>query len=226
MMLARRTGRVVGGLLLLQLVGLFAGFVLLAPAVTTEYLAAAAGLENSVRAAALFLLASVICALLLSIAAFPIFRDNNRGAAFWFIAISVVWLVMQAVDSAHFLSMMSLSKRFAEGGGANADLYSLLAVQVRSTRTWIHYTTLLFIDAWLATLYGSIFAFRLVPRVIGALALLTVIFHAIGLPLAMLIGYPLILNFAYGLPVSYILVGVWLLIKGFSEQNQVPLNGE
>src|SRR5262249_4513091 len=134
----------------------------------------------------------------------------SRSFALWFVAISVVWLILQSTDNAHILSMLSMSKRFAEGGIANADLYSLVAEQVRSTRIWIHYTTLFVIDVWLGSLYGALFAFRFVPRALSALALLTIAFHFIGLPLAMFVGYPQIISFAYGLVVSYIVVGAWL----------------
>jgi hypothetical protein len=212
----RRTGRVVGGLLLLQFIGLFVGFVLIAPAITTDYLNRAANMENSMRAGALVLFASFTVGIALAIAAFPVFRGYSQPVAIWFLVVGVVVLILQAIDNANFLSMLSLSKRFAENAGENTDVYYILAAQVRSTRVWVHYTTLFAIDAWLGTLYFSLFKFRLIPRVLSALAMITVALHAIGLPLAMFIGYPLILNFAYGLPLSYALIGIWLVVKGFS----------
>jgi hypothetical protein len=215
----RRTGRAVGVLLLLQFVGLFVGFVLIAPGVTTEYLSVAAGTEDSLRIGALILLASFTVGLALAIAAFPVFRRYSPPVAFWFLAVSVVVLVLQMMDNAHFLSMLSLSKRFAESAEANADLYNVLAAQVRSTRVWGHYTTLLAIDAWLGTLYYCLFAYRLIPRFLSALALLSVALHAIGLPIAMFVGYPLSSNLAYALPVGYAVIGIWLVVKGFSENS-------
>ena len=213
----KRVGRTVGGLLLLQFAGLLVGFMLLAPAVTSEYLGVAAGMETAVRGGTIILLITVVSSLLISVAAFPFFRAQNQTFAICFVALSVIWIVLQALDNAQILSMLSLSKRFADAGaGANSDLYNILAAHARSTRVWGHYTTLLAIDVWLASLYGALLAYRLVPWLVVAIALLTVALHAIGLPLAMFIGYPLIVNLAYGLPVSYLLVGGWLSARGFS----------
>jgi len=213
-------GRVIGGLFFAQFVCLMVGFILLMPAVGTDYLDVAAGMEGTVRTAVIFLLAAAAVTLGLAFAAFPVFREYSLRAALWMIAISAVWLVMQSVDNIHILSMLSLSKRYAENTALNPDVFTLLAASTRSTRLFAHYTELLMMDVWFLSLYGALFAFRLVPRGLAALALLGVMVHVIGLPLAMFVGYPIILNLAYGNLVGYVLIVGWLIAKGFPEQDQ------
>ena len=210
-------GRIVGSLVLLQLAGLTVPFIILMPGVTTDYLNVAAGMSATIKTAVFLLLANAVITLAISIAAFPLIREYSVRAAVLFVAASVVWMVMQSVDNAHILSMLSLSRRYAESGGANVDLYNFLGPQVRSTRIWIHYTELLVIDAWFACFYGILFRYRFVPRLIAAFGLLAVALHLIAIPLPMFIGYPSTQPLGAILAVSHVLVAGWLIVKGLPE---------
>jgi len=211
------TGRWIGGLLLAQMVGLTVAFATLQPGVATDYLGRAAGMAPTIRTAVILLFVNAAITLAIAIVAFPVFREYSLRTAIGLLAISTVWVVMQSVDNAHILSMLSLSERYTDAAGANADLYNLLGAQVRSTRVFVHYATLLVIDLWFGLFYGALFMFRLVPRVLGGLGLLAVALHLIGIPLSVFIGYPTILPLAYGLGISYLLFGGWLVLKGFPE---------
>jgi Domain of unknown function (DUF4386) len=216
---SKTTGRVIGAWLFAQFIGLLVGFVLLMPAVGTDYLTVDSGMESAMRAGVIFLLASAAITLGLAFAAFPVFRAHSERTALWLLAISAVWLVIQSVDNVYLLSMMSLGKRYAQDPAANADVYNSLAAGLRSTRLFAHYTELLVMDVWFVSLYGALFAFRLVPRALGAVAVLAVAVHIVGLPLATFIGYPVVLNLAYGNLVAYVLIIGWLLARGFPESS-------
>jgi Domain of unknown function (DUF4386) len=213
----KNIGRLIGALLVVQFVGLLVGFILLLPAIGTDYLNVAAGVEASTRTAVILLLATGVVTLLLALATFPVFREYSERTALWFLAISAIWLVMQAVDSIHILSMLSLSKRFAENASVNSEAYNLLAASVRSTRVFAHYTELLMMDVWFISLYVALFAFRLVPRLLAVFSVLGVVVHSIGIPLPMFVGYPIISNLAYGNLVGYALIGIWMIVRGFPE---------
>ena len=74
---AKSVGRVIGVLLLMLFLGLMAGFVLLAPAVTKDYLNLAATMSGTIRIAAMVLLADGAIALAIAVAAYPIFREHG-----------------------------------------------------------------------------------------------------------------------------------------------------
>ena len=112
--------------------------------------------------------------------------------------------------------MLSLSRRFAENAGANADLYNLLAAQTRATRMWVHYTELLVFDVWFALFYGILLRFSLVPRLISGIGLLAVALHLVAIPLPMFIGYQAVQPLGASLSVSHLLVSGWLIAKRFS----------
>ena len=92
---AKRSGRVVGMLLLVQLVGLILPFILLLPITTDGFLESAAGLEGQIRVAVLLLFANGALTMAISIAAFPIMREHGSRMALWLPAVSVLWFAMQ-----------------------------------------------------------------------------------------------------------------------------------
>lgn len=207
------TRRLVGLLVLVQLAGLIIPFVILMPGVTMDYLSIASGMSATIKTAVFLLFANAAVTLGISVAAFPLIREYSIRAAILFVVVSTVWFVMQAVDNAHILSMLSLSHRFAESGGANADLYNMLGAHVRSTRVWIHYTELFVIDAWFACFYGILLKYKFAPRLIGAFGLLAVALHLVAIPLPMFIGYPSTQPLGAILAVSHLLVAGWLVKK-------------
>lgn len=213
------TGRLVGALVLLQLAGLIVPFVLLDPTVKTNYLSVSPALAGTIKTAVFLLFANTAVTLAISLVAFPELRRYSERAPLLLFALSVVWVVMQSVDNAHILSMLSLSVRNADAPTTNADMLNMLAAQVRSTRIWIHYTELLVIDVWMMVFYGTLFLFRLLPRSIGTIGFLAIAIHLFAIPLAMFIGYP---NGGYlgaSLAVSHLLIGGWLIAKGFPQPN-------
>jgi hypothetical protein len=219
MMTNKRAGRVVGVLLLAQVVVLMVSFRSTMPVLTNDYLNLAAPAEGAVRIAVMLLLVGAAIGLAMSIAAFSAIRRHSVAAAIWLVAVGSAWFVLQAVDNAHIMSMLSLSQRSAEGVGANADLYSILGAQARSVRVFVHYGVLLTIDVWFGLFYGALFAFRLVPRWLAALGVSAVVLHVIGIPLSAFIGYPIVWSLAYPFALAYLVFGGWLGVKGFAHES-------
>lgn len=218
----RTTGRVIGILLLAHLVGMTAAFAPMMQGIGADFLTKAAAMEAMLRFTVMLLFVNGGIALAMSIIAFPVIREHSVKAGIAVVAVGAAWLVMQSVDNAHIMSMLSMSKRYAESAGANADLYSLVAASLRSTRGFVHYGVLLTIDAWFGLFYGSLFMFRLVPRWLGVIGLVAVALHTIGISLSAFIGYGIMWPLAYGFAVAYLAFGGWLVARGFPEAELKP----
>jgi hypothetical protein len=216
-----RIGRLTGILVFVQLALLIVPYVILMPGVTTDYLTVAAGMSATIKSAVFLLFGTATVTLAIAIITYPVFREYSQRWTLWLVAISVVWFVMQCLDNANILSMLSLSRRFVENAGANADLYNLIAAQTRSTRMWVHYTELLVFDVWFALFYGILLRFKLLPRWISIVGLLAVALHLVAIPLPMFIGYQAMPPLGASLAVSHLLVCGWLLAKGFPETRQI-----
>ena len=212
----KSAGRTIGILLLVQMVGMTVAFASMLSGTSSEFLSKAAGMDATFRVGILLLFITSGITVAMSVIAFPVLREYGVRTAIALVVAGTLWAAVQAIDNAHLMSMLSLSHRYTEAGGANADVYNMLAASTFSTRRSIHYTELLIVDIWFVLFYGALFAFRLVPRWLGALGLLAAALHIFGLPLAMFAGYPLMTPLAYGLGLSYLVFGVWLIVKGFA----------
>jgi hypothetical protein len=215
---AKSTGRHIGLLLFVQLVVLTVGFILLIPITTPDFLEHAAGASTQIRTAMFFLFASGVVTIAIAIAGFPVFREQSYGTALWFLAFSIIWFAMQAVDNIHILSVLSLSQLYTQGVTSNAEFIGALATAARSTRVWAHYTQLLVIDTWFLLFYGMLFRFALVPRALAGFGLIMVVVHAAAIPLPMFVGYGRVMVLAYSLMLSYLAVGSWLTVRGFDDR--------
>src|SRR3954468_19533183 len=106
-----RIGRLTGILVFVQLALLIVPYVILMPGVTTEYLTAAAGMSATIKTAVFLLFGTAAVTLAIAIITYPVFREYSQRWTLWLVAISVVWFVMQCLDNANILSMLSLSRR-------------------------------------------------------------------------------------------------------------------
>ncbi len=221
---AKNIGRTVGILLLAQLAaGLMLPFILMRPllAGAPGFLTTAA--ENSFQIRAAVLVAFVGSALTvgLGITAFPVFRRYGGAAALCFLCACVISCALDTVHGATAMSMLSLSREYVNSGGADAGLYQLVGAAVASARRWAHAAQLAAIGAWIFVFYASLWRFRLVPRGLAALGLLGIMLQFTGVTLMMILGYPVIGAMAMPLLPIQITAAVWLMIRGFKEDNYV-----
>lgn len=216
----KSVGRLVGILLLAQMVMMAAGFIVLKPGIGTDYLEAAGLVEGRVRVAVLLLMAASAVALMISVAAYSVIREHCRRLAVALVAVSVIWVVMQLIDNVFVMSMLGLSKKFLASAGANAEIFNVVGAELRLSRSAAHYTTLLAVDAWFAVFFATLFRFRMVPRVIAGIGLVTIAAHIVGIPMSHFIGFPVFMPVGYGIAASYLLVGGWLVARGFPAGSQ------
>ena len=212
---SKRTGRMIGVLLLLQLVGLMVGFILLDALRTTEYLTSAAGDSARIKAGVIVLLANGALTIGISIKAWQFFREHSPQMGIWLILLSVIMLVMQAVDSVHIMSMIAMSQEQANG---MAGITDALAASVRFPRRYAHYLELFAIDFWLMMFYAILFRFALVSRIVVGFSLVTVLLQFFSVPVPGFLGYPLSPNLAIPLAFGLFATAVWSIARGFTHR--------
>ena len=210
-------GRLVGVLLLAHLAGgLIVPFIMLHPLVTPPgFLVSAAGVAAQVRAAVLLFFVGSAMAIAVASAGWRVFQQYNSAMALWLLALAVAAFALQAVDSGHILSMVTLSQEYASAGPAKAELYEGLAVVVGATRKWSHYAALLTVGCWILLFTTLLFRFRLVPRWIAAFGIIGAVLQIAGVSLRGMLGLAPETRLAMPLAPAYILLAVWLMVKGF-----------
>lgn len=208
-------GRMVGLLLLAQLAGLIVPFVMLKPLASADFLETAAASASQVKVAIALLFLTGTLTVAVSLALWPLLRQHSEVAGLLLLAAGVVVFTLQAVDNAHLLSMMSLSQQYA-GDGSQGSLLDATAAAVRSTRRWVHYTTLFSIDLWIMTLYGLLYSFALVPRGLAFVGAATVVLHFSGIVLPFYLGLPAVVPLGMTMAAGHLALVCWLMTKGFS----------
>ncbi len=213
---AKRTGRIIGVMLLLQLVGFIVPFALLHPLMSADYYSTAADYSFQIKAAVLLFFANGALTIGIAIKAWPIFRRYSEQMAIWLIVLSVIMFVLQAVDNVHIMSMLSLSQQYVENGAAT-ETFGALATMVRITRRWAHYPELFAIDFWIMMFQVTVLRFALVPRLLAAFSLLTMVVHFCAIPLPGFLGYATNTNFGAAMALGLLAMSVWLMVKGFAD---------
>jgi Domain of unknown function (DUF4386) len=223
---AKSVGRIVGVLLLVQLAGLIVPFVMLHPITrgSQVWLANAAASSFQIKTAVFLLFANTALTIGIAVAAWSVVRRHSVQMALWLVALAVIMFTLQAVDNAHVLSMVSLSRQFAEAGGQD-EIFQTLAAVAGSTRRWVHYAELLAIDAWMFVLYSVLFRYQLVPRGVAAFALLTVVLHVTGITLPLWLGYRSVTILGASMALGHTVLAVWLMARGFQERPFVTGSG-
>jgi hypothetical protein len=215
-------GRLVGALMLAHLVcALIVPFVMLLPLINPPgFLISATGVATQIRAAVLLFFVGNAMAIAVASVGWRVFRQYSSPMALSLLALAGAAFSLQAVDNGHILAMLSLSQQYANADASKADLFQGLALVVGAARKWSHYTFLLTVGCWMLLLFALLFRFRLVPRAIAGLAMLCVFLQMTGVSLRGLFGYAPETRLAMPLAPAYILVAVWLIVKGFDERSR------
>lgn len=218
------TGRIIGLLVLIHLLtGLVPPYIMLRPLTTPlSFNANTTANAFQVRLSVMLLFVGGAVTVGVAVAAFPVLRQYSYAIALWILALAIANFSLQCVENAAWMSMFTLSQNYAKAVPADVGVYNLIGAAVRSAWKWVHYTHLLIMVSWMFMLFVALWRSALVPRVLAGLGLLTTLMQITGITLPQFIPYPSPIPIAMGLPLGfvYLALSVWLMVKGFSEQQK------
>jgi hypothetical protein len=211
-----RAGRILGALILAQMVGGYlVNFVLTAPLFGAPgFLVNAAAHPRRLGLSVLVGLALGAVSVAIAITAFPVFRQHSQALALWLVALAaVVSLALAAVENMNVMSMLSLSQAYAKAGAAAREQFQTLRVVVAAARNWAHFVGLIVGGGTLFVLYAVLYRFALIPRALAAFGLVAVLLQmtAVAMPL---FGHDVVFPMLAPLGVSQLALTLRLLIKG------------
>ena len=210
----KTAGRVIAIIMIAQApIAPIVNFVLVRPVTAAPgFLINAATHATQMRLAAMLWLLTGALAIGIAAVAVSVFRRFSDPMATWLLSVSIAGLVTTIAEAVSFLTMLSVSQHYAEGGGS-LDTYQALARSVSAARGWIHYSNLLLGAASAAVLHIGLFRFSLVPRLLSGFGVLAATLGGIGM-IRPMIGYSLILQLLTPLGIAQMALLVWLLVKG------------
>ncbi|MHB8911610.1 MAG: DUF4386 domain-containing protein [Lysobacter sp.] len=224
---AKRVGRIIGMLLLVQLAtGLIVPYVFLLPLTTPPagFLETAAGMAAQVRLNVFLLFVGGAVSVGISVAAWPVVRERSYRLGLWLLVLAVVNFTLQIVENAHWLTLLSVSQAYAEAGAADAGHFQSIGIAVRSAFKWTHYSHIFVVVAWLFTLYCLLFRCAMVPGALAAIGMVASVLHFTGITLPAFAGYRMPFPELFGMPLGLanLVLAAWLMTKGFKEPYATP----
>lgn len=216
---AIRAGRIIGVLIILQMIGApIVNFVLEAPLFDPPgFLVNAASHARQIGLAAV--LGLIIEALWVSraITAFPVFYQRSRTMALWFVALAGVVLAVAVVENAAVMSMVSVSEAYAKASTAGREHLEMVRVVVASARNWPHYLGRIFGGVTIFVLYAVLYRFALVPRALAGFGLIAALLEVTGVAMPFF-GHGVVFPLLAPLGLCQLILAVWLITKGFRGQ--------
>jgi hypothetical protein len=211
-----KMGRIIGTLLLLQVaMGILLNFVFTAPLFGEPgFLINAAPHAMQIGQSVLIGLAMGLVSLFVSCLLYPIFKRHTPSLALFYFALSCSGFALTVAENISMMSMLSLSKAYAETGGAQEALYQGLRIVVKETRNWTHYLSLLVSGATLFTFYLATLRGTLIPRLLSYIGLLAVCSQIVSISMPVL-GGEVDFRLIAPLGICQIVLALWLLVKGF-----------
>lgn len=215
---AATTGRIVGALMLLQMVGGVTGnFVLTAPVFAEPgFLVNAAGHSTAVSLAALTGLATSALSLAVAIIAGRVIRLRGEAWAAWLVALATANLALAAIEQVTLLSMLSLSQAFVSAAAPDEALFQALRGVVAAARNWTHYIHLLIGGSVLVVLFGALWRLSLLPRVLAGAGVVATLLQMATLALP-IFGYRVLFPLLAPLGLVMLASAAWLVWRGFRE---------
>lgn len=211
-----KTGRIVGVLLLLQVaLAILVNFVFTAPLFGEPgFLINAAPHANQIAQSVVIGLVMGLLGLAIASLLYPIFKQHSPSLALFYFALCTAGFALTVVENTKIMSMLSLSQAYAQAGAGQEALYQGLRIVVKDARNWTHFIGLLVSGVTVFTFYLTTLRFNLIPKVLAAFGLLAALSQltAIGMPL---FGHEVDFRLIAPLGICEILLGVWLIVKGF-----------
>jgi hypothetical protein len=212
----RRAGRIIGVLIIIQMVGGgLVNFALEAPLFGTPgFLLNAASHSQQLGLAVLLGLVTEALWVGIAITAFPVFVRRTRTMALWFIALAAVTLALAVVENTAVMIMVSLSEAYTKASAAEREQLQVVKIVAASARNWAHYMARIIDGSAIFVFYVVLYRFALVPRGLAGFGVIavTLMVTAVALPL---FGYGVVFPMLAPLGLSQLILAVWLIAKGF-----------
>ncbi len=184
---ASAAGRIVGVLILAQMIGgVLVNFVLTAQRFGSRgFLVNAAPHSPQIAVSVLLGLALGALSIGIAITAFPVFRQYTHSLSLWFVVLAAVSLATAAIEQINVVSKLFLSDAYTKANAAEREPFQALRIVVSSARNAWHYISLLMGGSTLLVLYTVLLRFALVPRLLAGFGLLAVLLQlvAVAMPL-------------------------------------------
>jgi hypothetical protein len=213
----RKTGLIVGVLILTALVSSMLSGVFSESIDDPDYLTAVSANEKQVLTGVLFMVTLTASVVSIPIMMFPILKKHNERLAFIYVGARIFEGFFDIVIAFSHLLLLTLSREFAAVVSPTASKFQTSGVLLHAVYDWSSVLENFPYCLGALIFYYLLYRSKLIPRWLSgwgflgaALFLATVPFRMFDLlpPLAIVLAVPIILN--------ELVLAIWLIVKGFN----------
>ena len=222
----KRTARLVGVLFLTAMAASLLGAGLVESSITApDFLAAAAANKTQLTVGLLLELANALAVVAIGFLMLPVLRLHNENMAHGYLGFRTIEAVFCSAIVIGPLSLLILSQSDLQAGvlgAASVDAVAALAMAGRASIASLLIPIFFCMGALL--LYSAAYQARFLPRFLSVWGLIAValvltlnlvsLFFEFDLSVTMIFALPIILN--------EIVMGIWLIVKGFNPMVSAP----
>jgi hypothetical protein len=208
-------GRIVGGLVLVQMAGGFVvNFVLEAPLIGSPgFLVAASSHAGQIALAAVLGLALGALAVGIAVTIYPHARSHAPALSLWLLIFAAACLAAAVSEQISVMSMVSVSEAFAKAPATEQGGFLILRISAAATRNWSHYIGLSIAGLTILVQYATLYRGALVPRALAAFGMAAALLQIIAV-LMPLFGHNVVFLLLAPLGVSQLVLALWLMVRG------------
>jgi len=220
MNLYRKNAIIAGALWIIGTVAGVLSFPFLGIVDKSDYLTKIATNENQVIIGALLLLIMAFACAGIAIWLYPALKKQNQALALGSVGFRIIENVLGIVSAICLLSLVPLSQEFVKAGAPVASYFQILGTLLLGARDSISNIHLIPFCIGALMYYYVFYQSKLIPRWLSGWGLVAII---INLASALLVLFDLIGDFSTAqvvlsipIGVQEMVLGVWLIVKGFN----------
>ncbi|WP_298420976.1 DUF4386 domain-containing protein [uncultured Kordia sp.] len=219
----QKTARIIGVLfLLIFAIGVTMYQFLQSPLFADNFITATAANATNIIISTVLGIVSGLISIMIAILLVPIFKQYSYKLALTYVAFCILSCVMICIDNISVLSLLDLSQAYVKGGGNTTDLFKLMGTLLYERHAWTHYLSLLVSCFPVFVLYFTMYASKLIPKVISIFGMLAATLMLVEMTVS-IFGHSISMNMMIPMALIQLILPIWLLIKGFNSSKDIVL---
>ncbi|MFY0605908.1 MAG: DUF4386 domain-containing protein [Cyclobacteriaceae bacterium] len=166
----------------------------------------------------IFALLSGTLSLIISILLFPIFKKYSERLGYLYITFCLLYFVSMAIDNISVLSMLEVSKAYANAEATDLDTLEILGGLFYEIHSWTHHLSLFISCFPVFVLFLTLYISKLIPRVLSLFGMFAALMMMTQM-LATVFGSSISGNMMLPIALIQLVFPIWLIIKGFSPRS-------
>lgn len=224
----RKTAAITGVLFILAtLTGPVLAMPLIPVLTGTDYLARFSANANQVSGGVLLLLIAAFTSVGIAIALFPVLKPRNAGLALGSVIFRTLEAAFYVVGVVGVLSLQTLGQQFMTAGAADRASLQAIGNLVVSARDHAALVAVFAFCVGAFMYYSLLFQSQLIPRWLSGFGIAAILLMSTACVLSLFSGNRITSYIPLAAPIAVqeIVLGVWLIVKGFNHSVSASKSG-